>query len=535
MIQVFLSILLVTILIVPIVLQYVFKWPLTIISVYGIYLLIYTTIQFILAFINNKYGNKYTKIVAVKNGMCCNLLVVGWREMEEYYKMCLESIKTMSMESNIGLNRVYIIIDGNQMEDQYMVEIAKKIFVNEYLHIIIENEMVNSMLDEKILTYMDKIINKRVIIVSQPHGGKRIAMYTGLKMSILERNLYNENLETVFCTDSDTVIKTNSIKEMLGKFNNDLVGGVTGNLSIYNRYNSQVAFMSKIRYWFAFNLERAYQSFNGCVLCVSGPLGMYRISSVERIIDKWISQKFLGKECTYGDDRHLSNLILSLDEKIIYSKEAYAETETPETIYKFYKQQVRWSKSSFREFFWSIINVNKQSLFMTVDLVYVFLYPLIVMGYMMYLLWYRDLFELGVYLNTVIVIGLVKALYGTIVSGIYENLFYVLYCVNYVSIVFPAKLWALITMGDNKWGTSTRKIGSISEVSLDIIMLLLWNINLLVGFGYSLWRNDIYNAGVVEWILLGVPVGFILVGIIITRIYISFRKGKGDMFDKKMD
>lgn len=502
-----------------------------IISVYGIYLLIYTSIQFILAYINNKYGNKYTKIVAVKNMMCCNLIVVGWREMEEYYKMCLESIKTVSMETNIGLNRIYIIIDGNQSEDQYMVEIAKKIFINEYLHIIIENEKVQ--LDETILAYMDKIINKRVIIISQPHCGKRIAMYTGLKMTILERNLYNENLETVFCTDSDTVITTSAITGMIGKFSNDLVGGITGDLSIYNKYNSQIAFMSKIRYWFAFNLERAYQSFNGCVLCVSGPLGMYRIASVEKIIDKWKDQTFLGKVCIYGDDRHLSNLILSLNEKIIYNAAAYAETETPETIYKFYKQQVRWSKSSFREFFWSIMNVNKQSLFMTVDLVYVFLYPFIVMGYMMYLLWYGNLFELGVYLNTVLVIGLIKSLYGTIMSGVYENLFYVLYCLNYVMIVFPAKLWALITIGDNNWGTATRKIGTINNVSFDILMLILWNINILGGFGYSLWKNDIMNSNIVVWILLGVPLGFILVGMIIIRVYINFRKGVE--FGKKMD
>lgn len=532
MIQVFLALLLVIILIVPIVLQYILNWPLTIISVYGIYLVVYMAIQFILAFINNKYGNKYTKIVSVKNNRCCNLLVVGWREREEYYKLCLDSIKMVSMESNIGLNRIYIIIDGNQSEDQYMVEMAKKIFMNEYVHLIIDNKGVN--IDESILSYMNQVINKKVIIVSQPHDGKRMAMYTGLKMSILEKNLYNENLETVFCTDSDTVITKNSITELINKFNHELVGGVTGDLSIYNKYNSQIAFMSKIRYWFAFNLERAYQSFNGCVLCVSGPLGMYKLSSVEKIIDKWRDQKFLGKACTYGDDRHLSNLILSLNEKIIYNNRAYAETETPETIYKFYKQQIRWSKSSFREFFWSILNVDKQSMFMTVDLVYVFLYPFIVMGYMMYLLWYSGLFELGVYLNTVLVISLVKSLYGIIISGIYENLFYVLYSVNYISIVFPARLWALVTITDNSWGTSTRKIGTIENVSFDIVMLILWNVNLLGGFGYSLWRNNIMESNMVELILLCVPLGFIIIGFIVMRIYIVFRKNV-ESGGKKLD
>lgn len=518
--NILLPIILVILLVVPIILQYILKWNLTIISVYGIYLLVYLSIQFLFALINNKYGNRYTKTISVmKSDISCNLMVVGWKEREDYYKMCLESIKTVIMDINV-VNRVYIIIDGNDESDYYMVNMAQKIFNNSYEYL-----QLSDISDETIISVVNRIINKKVIIISHPHSGKRSAMYTGFKLSLLERNLYNEKLETIFCTDSDTVITSESIMGMIQVFKNEMVGAVTGNLSIYNKYDSMMSFMSKIRYWFAFNLERAYQSFSGCVLCVSGPLGMYRLSSVEKILDKWKNQIFFGKKCTYGDDRHLSNLILSTNDKIIYSCNSYAETETPETIYRFYKQQIRWSKSSFREFFWSIKNIDKQSTFMTVDLVYVLIYPYIVMGYMMYLLWYGTLFEFSIYINIVVVLGLIKSLYGVIVSGIYENLFYVLYFVNYISIVFPARLWGLINIGDNSWGTSTRKIGSMDNISLDIMMLILWNLNLLVGFAYMLWRNVVFRVvPVVEWILLGVPLSFIIMGMILIKVYISLRK-----------
>jgi hypothetical protein len=155
------------------------------------------------------------------------------------------------------------------------------------------------------------------------------------------------------------------------------------------------------------------------------------------------------------------------------------------------------------------------------------------MGYLVYLLWYGGILELGVYLNIVFVIGIIKAIYGVIVSGIYENLFYVFYCINYVSIVFPARLWGLISIGDISWGTSTRKnIGD--NISFDIIMLVIWNINLLCGFGYSLWRHR-GNIEVVEWILLGVPVLFIVCGLILMKIYISFRKKVLSNKDNKID
>ena len=522
--NVLILIILVGVLVIPIILQYILKWDLLVLSVYGVYMLVYLIAEFILAFINNKYGNRYTKTISLNNTMLCNIIVVGWRENEKYFKMCLESIKCVNKEN---VNKIYIIVDGDEQQDEYMIEIAKSIFNGEYVHKGLKDT-------NDIISIMREIIDKRVIIIAKSHSGKRDSMYIGLKLSILEKNMYNENLETVFCTDSDTVINETSINRLISKFNNGIVGGVVGNLSIYNSYSSVVSFMSKIRYWFAFNLERAYQSFNGCVLCVSGPLGMYRLKSIELVIEDWKDQKFLGKRCTYGDDRHLSNLILSLGQKIIYSKDVYAETETPDSIYRFYKQQVRWSKSSFREFFWSIRNINKQNILMSVDLIYTLVYPFIVMGYLIYLLWYGNVLELGIYLNVVIVIGLIKSIYGVVVSGIFENLFYVFYSINYILIVFPARLWGLLSISDINWGTSARKGKiKIDSISFDIVMLILWNINLLCGFGYSLWTID--NINIVELILLCVPLSFIVVGLLFTKIYVSFRKNVLSTKDNKLD
>jgi hyaluronan synthase len=366
---------------------------------------------------------------------------------------------------------------------------------------------------------MEKTIDNNIICVSQKHHGKRSAMYTAFQFTFLENNTYKKNIQTIFCTDSDTIITEECIQEMYNAFTHPNVGAVTGNLSIYNKYDSIVSFLSSIRYWYAFNLERAYQSFNGYVMCVSGPIGMYKISSLEKVYEEWNDQTFLNKKCTYGDDRHLTNKILALGEKILYIPTAHAETETPHSFYRFYKQQIRWNKSSFREFFWTIHLIHHHSIFISIDLIYTLLYPYIISSYLLYILWDGNLLELSFYLTIILFIGLIKSMYSIINNKNFEHIFYSLYSFVYITIVFPAKLWALININDNSWGTSHRKIISYSA-GLDLSILLLWNVSLLSGFIYCIWYN--YNEKNIFYLVAIASIWILL--FCIMYIYIKIKK-----------
>ncbi|PCH43079.1 hypothetical protein WOLCODRAFT_25711 [Wolfiporia cocos MD-104 SS10] len=125
--------------------------------------------------------------------------------------------------------------------------------------------------------------------------------------------------DAMLTTDSDTYVYPDAIKNMMALLFSDCrLAGVTGDVRIWNKSDSFLALMSSIRYWFAFNVERACQSAFGCVGCLSGPLGLYKTSDLISILDPWILQSFLGKETTFGDDRHLSNRILSLGHRTGY-------------------------------------------------------------------------------------------------------------------------------------------------------------------------------------------------------------------------
>jgi hyaluronan synthase len=123
-------------------------------------------------------------------------------------------------------------------------------------------------------------------------------MYTAFRI------LLAVGCEAIVSTDSDTKFDPRAVLELeraLHWFPS--IGAAAGDVRIWNTTDSALSFMSSLRYWMAFNIERAAQSFNRAVTCVSGPMGIYRGSILKLILDDWVTQRFLGMECTYGDDR----------------------------------------------------------------------------------------------------------------------------------------------------------------------------------------------------------------------------------------
>ena len=74
--------------------------------------------------------------------------------------------------------------------------------------------------------------------------------------------------------DSDTKLDPLATVELCKVLeSNPKYGAVGGDVMILNQKESYISFMSSLRYWMAFNIERSCQSFFNCVSCISGPLG----------------------------------------------------------------------------------------------------------------------------------------------------------------------------------------------------------------------------------------------------------------------
>ncbi|NBP58923.1 hypothetical protein EBU71_20735 [bacterium] len=297
-------------------------------------------------------------------------------------------------------------------------------------------------------------------------------------------------------TDSDTILEKDAVLEMVYHLRNEDIGAVAGQITVWNT-DTLLTFIVSMRYWFSFNLERACDSFFRCVMCVAGPMACYKVSVLKDVIDPWLDQVFLGIKCTYGDDRHLTNRILSTGKRVVYTQYAIGHTDTPVSYVKYLNQQTRWGKSYFREIFYTFACIENQSLWIGWELFYHSLYFFLLMAWSMYILWFTNIRTMSIAVLVMTGFGIVKSIYGVVITKDFRYLFFHLYSYVYYFILIPSKLTALMTMRDGGWGTRGKFIANFNSY-FSTIVAVLWSCVLTSAFAYNISRNkdflwDNYN------------------------------------------
>jgi hyaluronan synthase len=170
--------------------------------------------------------------------------------------------------------------------------------------------------------------------------GKRAALAAGFEAA------KGEILVTI---DSDSALEPGSLLALAGPFRNPKVGAVAGRVGAYNRAEGWLPRMLHVRYILSFDVLRAVESSYGTVYCCPGALTAYRAAIVHKVLPAWIQQKFLGSQCTFGEDRALTNWILSLGYFTVYQRSAAVATVVPTRYWQLCKMFLRWDRSYVRE------------------------------------------------------------------------------------------------------------------------------------------------------------------------------------------
>lgn len=396
------------------------------VSVYSLANLLHFAAQLTAAILNRRRVIHWHESLKLNPDTSYGVLVVGRQENPAYFRACLEGVAKLR---NPAPRKIWVVIDGNDPEeDLYMVDIAMEVFGG--------GEAVT-----------------HVTCVAQPVAGKRAAMYRALVGADAPI------VDYMLCTDSDTVITPETPAAMKQILDNvPRAAAVTGNVRIFNLENF-LTHMINMKYWFAFNLERAAQSYFGCVSCVSGPLGMYRMEAIRPLLDSWRYQRFCcNQEATYGDDRHLTNLLLSAGHQIYYTHHAECATETPSKLLRWFTQQTRWGRSFVREFLLNVGWFWRVSWWLTYDLVYLAFYSLFLFVFAVVLLAGEPSTE--TLLNILIVsliMAFLRALYAVILERSMEFLLFAWFGALYFVTLLPLKIWSALTVFVVTWGTSTRR------------------------------------------------------------------------------
>lgn len=430
------------------------------VSIYGICIFFYFVHQLI---VSSKNHHQMKQLVnSTLPPYQCALLIVGYRENEIYWKQCLESVQK-SLSENSNIHYVIIVIDGYDTEDLYMKQMAESI--------LFPNLSIHTSID----------------VLAICHRGKRGCLYFGLDRIRRFFNYHVENV-TVVVSDSDTILESESIQRLheclfLTSPNN---GCATGRLTIFNQEDGLLAKIIHLRYQYAFSIERAATSYYHCMTCCSGPLSVYKLSCLnESILKRFMTQTVWETPCEPGDDRHLTNLILAQGFGSKQTNFALAQTEAPVSFVRFLRQQLRWSRSYYRELYWQVKALPYQSFFLGIVCLYETLFPFFVSVWMLHVLFVSSIFSdlwKGIFLSFVFLCtkNIILLFYETenrCLSFVYQFLYFFIY----FTCLLPLKFYAVLTLMNNKWVTVPHLYSSTFNISWDFLWIGGWNLMLLYG------------------------------------------------------
>ncbi|MBO0439685.1 glycosyltransferase [Enterococcus sp. DIV0869a] len=365
----------------------------------------------------------YTPSIRQVKNFKVSVIIPSFNEDEQ---SVVKAVMTL-LKQTYPIHEIIFIDDGSDSEEAYLAVKNLKIDELDGVHFANKNVKLTSL-------RLDK------------NSGKKKAQEVGFIQATGDLFLL---------VDSDGEITENTLEEMIRPFSNAKVGSVVGKIEVRNLTDSFWTRLQDIIYSNSFQIGRASQSKTGNVIVCSGALSMHRANFVKRNMRTFRKETFLGIPCSAGDDRLLTDISLERRYKTVYQSTAVCYTDVPNTLRKFFKQQVRWTKSalimtlfSFRYCF-----IRPLSMVWQVLETYLWLYNFIVT---ITLLWQHKL-GLGVEVTSVAVIYF-------ILVGYLSNIFYTkrslknylitfVYSFVYSVLLLGIRFYSLLTIFKTGWST----------------------------------------------------------------------------------
>lgn len=347
-----------------------------------------------------------------------DVIIPGYNEGEAVF----ETAKSV-VRANYPKDRVNIVLidDGSTDDTWKFMQLAKKTFPN-----------------------------RRITTIKfRTNKGKKEAMATGFRRS---------SGKYIIFIDSDSKINKECLKELVRPYGKSpKIGAVSGHALVWNHDKNLLTKMQEIRYFNSFRSAKATESLLGFVSCCPGCCSSYDRESMKKVLKPWLSQSFLGVNCTYGDDRSLTNKILQSGKETVYNEKAIALTIAPETMKKFMKQQLRWKKSWARESVVVMSFVWKRSILvgfmMAIDTITPFFAPIVIARVLFWDITTNQASFLTYGIGIMVFAACLGLFYKIHNPARTKWLAGALYS-SFVSLLLFWQLpYALLTLRDNKWGT----------------------------------------------------------------------------------
>ncbi|WP_334073061.1 MULTISPECIES: glycosyltransferase [Paenibacillus] len=282
--------------------------------------------------------------------------------------------------------------------------------------------------------------------VLEKNGGKREALVKGVELA---------QHDLVVFVDSDSFLEPTAIRHLVQPFQDPNMGGVAGRTDVENKYTNTVTKLQTVRYYIAFRIMKAAESWFDSVTCLSGPLSCYRKDLIQQHAEAWLNQKFLGQPATFGDDRSMTNFILKTH-RTAYQDSAICSTIVPSKMDVFLKQQMRWKRSWLREslraatFIWR--KEPFMALFFYIGLIVPIAAPVVVLYNLVYVPAVYRVFP-TTFLLGLLMMALLMSLAHLMFRKSRLWVFGFVFCVFYEFILLWQMPVAWVTFWKSTWGT----------------------------------------------------------------------------------
>ncbi len=284
-----------------------------------------------------------------------------------YYSTNYKQVKN---SNNINLNNTMILIPVYK-EDVETFENVIRAVKYQGVRFIVVGDGIDS--NEPYRSITEKYGGKFIL---KDHGGKRKALAEGMKYV---------DTDYVMFVDSDTVIPTNAMKDMLTNFK-DNVAGVGVNIKMKND-NTVISYASEF-------IERTKEviframSYHGSIIVVDGRCALYRTDVVKNYIlsPAFKDKQVLGKTTISGDDRDLTGYLIKNGYRVVEDYNISVETDAQKDLKKFMHQQIRWARNGWYYFFKNMLNgtSKKAGWFYNFDMLYMYVMPFLGFSFLLF-------------------------------------------------------------------------------------------------------------------------------------------------------
>ena len=171
----------------------------------------------------------------------------------------------------------------------------------------------------------------------------------GKRRSIIRATREAET-EIIVSVDSDVVVDTDAIRQLIRRFTDDRIAAVGGWVDVRNKLDNWLTRMQVVKYWYSYfflkNLEWGFRR----VMCLSGCLTAYRRKVLVDLEPVLQTRSVLGVPIKYGEDRFLTRQIVKAGYLTTMTLDARCRTFVPSTLGAYFSQQLRWRRSNIVDY-----------------------------------------------------------------------------------------------------------------------------------------------------------------------------------------